>query len=124
MLCTVGWDGMVKSSILKSRRCGPLRVPSSSSCKGLWPSAEAFFWVKNYFFVFLGFLSKLLMLLLKVTKVTTGHQKLPKMGQNSIRSSFFAQRAKKASAEGQSPSQELEEGTRSGSYLLVHLIVL
>jgi hypothetical protein len=27
-----------------------------------------------------GFLSKFLRLLLKVTKVTTGHQKLPKMG--------------------------------------------
>ena len=59
------------------------------------------------------------MLLLKVTKVTTGHQKLPKMGQNSIISSFFARRAKNASAEGRSPPQELEVSPRSGLYLLV-----
>ena len=54
-------------------------------------------------FGFLGFLSKLLRLLLKVTNVTTGHQKLPKMGQNSIINPFFAPRAKKASAKGRSP---------------------
>ena len=41
------------------------------------------------------------------------------MGQNSIISSFFVQRAKKASAEGQSPQQELEVGPHSGLYLLV-----
>ena len=41
------------------------------------------------------------------------------MGQNSIISSFFARRAKKASAEGRSPPQELEVGPRSGPYLLV-----
>ena len=68
---------------------------------------------------FLRFLSKLLRLLLKVTKVTTGHQKMPKIGQNSIISSFFAQRANKASAEGRSPPQEREVGPRSGLYLLV-----
>ena len=51
--------------------------------------------------------------------VTTGHQKLPKMGQNSIKSSFFARRAKKASAKGRSPPQELKVGPRSGPYLLV-----
>ena len=49
--------------------------------------------------------------------VTTGHQKLPKMGQ----SSFFSRRAKKASAEGRSPPQELEVGPRSGPYLLVNI---
>ena len=59
------------------------------------------------------------MLLLKVTKVTTGQQKLTKMGQNSIITSFFAQRVKKASVEGQSPPQELEISPRSGPYLLV-----
>ena len=59
------------------------------------------------------------MLLLKVPKVTTGHQKLPNMGQNSIISPFFAGRAKKALAKGQSPPQELEVGPRSGPYLLV-----
>ena len=37
------------------------------------------------------------------------------MGQNSI----ISQRAKKASAEGQRPLQELEVGPRSGPYLLV-----
>ena len=42
------------------------------------------------------------MLLLKVTKVTTGHQKRPKMGQNSI----------------QAP-HEIEVGPRSWPYLLV-----
>ena len=71
------------------------------------------------FFGFLGFLSKLLRLLLKVTKVTTVHQKLPKIGQNSLIIFFFARRAKKASAEGQSPPQELEVGPRSEPYLLV-----
>ena len=71
------------------------------------------------FFVLLGFLSKLLRLLLKVTKVTTGHQKLPKMGQNSIKRSFFDRRAKKSSAKGRSPPQELEVDPRSGLYLLV-----
>ena len=35
--------------------------------------------------------------------------------------SFFAQRAKKALAEGQSPPQELEVSPRSGLYLLVHV---
>ena len=75
------------------------------------------FWIFFYFFSLFGFLSKLLMLLLKVIKVNTGHQKLPKMGQNSIISSlFFAQ--KKASVEGRSPPQELEVGPRSRRYLL------
>ena len=44
------------------------------------------------------------------------------MGQNSIISFFFARRAKKASAECQSPPQELEVGPRSGPYLLVNII--
>ena len=73
-------------------------------------------------FLFFWFLSKLLRLLLNVTKVTTEHQKLPKLGQNSMKSSFFARRAKKASAEGPSPPQELEVGPRSGPYLLVFVI--
>ena len=71
------------------------------------------------FFGFLGFLSKLLMLLLQVNKVTTGYQKLPKMGQYSIITSFFAWRAKKASAKGRSPPQELAVGPRSWPYLPV-----
>ena len=39
----------------------------------------------------------------------------------SIKSPFFARRAKKALDEGQSPPQELEESPRSGLYLLVIL---
>ena len=49
-------------------------------------------------------------LLLNVTMVTTGHQKSPKMGQNSIKS--------------QSPPQELEVDPHSGPYLLVINIVI
>ena len=75
------------------------------------------FW---FFFGLFVFFLELLRLILKVTKVTIGHQKLPKMGQNSKINSFFARRAKKASAEGRSPPQELEVGPRSGPYLLVH----
>ena len=70
------------------------------------------------FLKFLGFF-----LFVIVTNVTTkfyhGYYWTPKMGQNSIKSSFFAQRAKKASTEGRSPPQELEVGPRSGPYLLV-----
>ena len=59
-----------------------------------------------------------------VTNVTTkcyhGYYRIPKMGQNSIKSPFFARRAKKASVEGRSPPQELEVGPRSGPYLLVY----
>ena len=51
--------------------------------------------------------------------VSTGHQKSPKMGQSSMKSPFFARRAKKTSAEGRSPPQELEIGPHSGPYLLV-----
>ena len=39
----------------------------------------------------------------------------------SIISSFFARRAKQASAEGRSPPQELEVGPRSGPYLLLEV---
>ena len=56
----------------------------------------------------------------KVSIYTTGHQNLPKIGQNSIISSYFARRAKKAFAEGRSPPQELEVGPRSRPYLLVN----
>ena len=48
----------------------------------------------------------LLRLLLKVTKVTNGHQKLQEIGQNSIISSFFC-------------PKELEVGPVSGPHLLV-----
>ena len=39
---------------------------------------------------------KLLRVLLKVTKVTTKHQKWPEMGQTSVISVFFPQMAKKS----------------------------
>ena len=61
-----------------------------------------------------GFFLRLLSLLLKITKVTTGHQNWPKMGQNCI----ITPKVKKASAERRSPPQELEVGPRSGLYLL------
>ena len=73
-----------------------------------------------YFFslsrFFLFFLSKLLRLLLKVTKVTTGHRKSPRMGQNNLISFFCCPKCKKSL--GLSPPQELEVGPRSGPYLL------
>ena len=56
------------------------------------------------FFGFHGFFSKLLTLLLKVTKVTAGHQKWPIMGQNSIISSFFCPKGKKSLGQRQKPS--------------------
>ena len=71
------------------------------------------------FFFYDGFFSMFPRLLLKVTKVTTGHHKEPKMDQNSIIISFFPRRAKKASAEKQSLPQKLEVGPLSGQYLLV-----
>ena len=83
----------------------------------------------NVFFVLLHFcifvlFSKLFRLLLKITKVTTGHQILPKICQHRIISFFlFARKAKKVSAEGQSPLEELEIGPHSGPYLLVFVIV-
>ena len=51
-------------------------------------------------------------------EVTTEHQKWPNISTNNVKGSFFAQRAKKASDEGQSPPQELEVGPHSGPYLL------
>ena len=80
-----------------------------------------FGFLKDFFWIYVIF-SKLLRLQLEFTKVTTEHQKLPKMGQNSIISSFFlAQRANKSLVEGRSPPQELEVGPCSGLYLLVLL---
>ena len=60
-----------------------------------------------------------LRLLLKVTEVTTEHQKRHKIGKkNSIKSFFSAQRVKKTF--GRSPLQELEVSLLSGLYLLVY----
>ena len=73
-----------------------------------------FLWI---FFWSLGFLSKLPRLLIKVTKVTTAHQKLPKIGQISIISSLFCIKGKKSLS--RSPPQELEVGLCSRPYLLV-----
>ena len=75
-----------------------------------------FFW-NVFFFGFLWFLLKLIRLLLKVTKVITGHQILPKICQNSIIRYFFAKRAKIASAKGQIVQVE-----RSSSFILIKLI--
>ena len=63
--------------------------------------------------------SKLLWLLIKVTKVTTEHQKWPKLNQNSIFSTFFCLKGKQS--ESQSFPQELGVALRSGPYLLVIL---
>ena len=56
------------------------------------------------FFGFQEFLSKLLRLLIKDTKVTAGHQKLPKMGKNSIKSSLFCPKGKKSLVRRPKPS--------------------
>ena len=47
-----------------------------------------------FFYFFWGFFSKLLRLLLKFTKVTTGHQKSSIMGQNSMVHVFFCLKGK------------------------------
>ena len=52
------------------------------------------------FFLGGGFFSKLLRLLLKVTKVTTGHQKSPKMGQNRIISRKVGRKGERKREEG------------------------
>ena len=52
--------------------------------------------------------------------VTTKHQKLPKMGQNSIKRFFFCPKGEKSLGLGRSPPQELEVGPRR-PYLLVPL---
>ena len=67
----------------------------------------------------MGFFSKLLRLLINITEITTEHQKWLKISTNSVKSSFFVRRAKKASSEGRSPPQELEVSPHSGLYLLV-----
>ena len=86
-----------------------------------------FFWIFWIFFGLFGFFGRFLdfgifwncldFFFVIVTNVTTkcyhGYYWTPKMGQNSIKSSFFA------SAEGRSPPQELEVGPSSGPYLLV-----
>ena len=66
------------------------------------------FWFFGWIF---GFFSKLSRF--KVTKVTTEHQKWPKIAQNSI--SFFCCCPK-------NPLQKIEVGPRSGKYLLVLLL--
>ena len=70
------------------------------------------------------FMFLFLTLLLKVTKVTTDHQILPKFEPKKYKKVVFAQRAKKGLTEGQSPLQELEEGAHRGPHLLVSLIIV
>ena len=82
------------------------------------------------FFKFFGFFFSILSFFLvsfKVNKVTTkcyhGYYWTPKIAKNGPKQQkklFFCPKGKKASAEGQSPPQELEVGPRSGRYLLVH----
>ena len=59
-----------------------------------------FFWIFCSFWILL----KLLRVLLKVTKVSTGHQKWPNIDQNSIFRFFFPKRAKKTLGQSQKPS--------------------
>ena len=71
---------------------------------------------------------KLLRLLLKITEVTTVHQKGLKVGPNSFTKKIFARRAnKKASVEGlgrrPKPSAGARKGPRSGPHLLVIFIM-
>ena len=81
---------------------------------------DFYFCFLDFFLIFLDFL--VLFILIKVIKVTTksyqGDYWATKIAKNRPKQhnklSFFARRAKKASAEGQSP-----EGPRSGPYLLV-----
>ena len=87
-----------------------------------------FFWIFWFFLDFFSFfllelfefVLNLLRLPLKVTKVTTGQQKLPKIGQNSIRRSFLIERQKMPLVEGQRPPHELEV---SSSYILLIAIM-
>ena len=74
------------------------------------------FWVK---FSKSTLFSKLIRLLLKITEVTTEHQKLPKISTNSKKTFFLHEWQKKVSAKGQSPAQELEVSLHSRLYLLV-----
>ena len=46
-------------------------------------------------------------------EVTTDNQKLPEISTNSVKSSVFSRRPKKASAKGWSPPQELEVSPRA-----------
>ena len=76
----------------------------------------------RFFAFFWGFLLKLLLLLLKGTKFTTGYQKFDKNGpKQHNKLSLLPKVKKKASVQGRSPPQELEVGRRSGLYLLVSI---
>ena len=73
-----------------------------------------------FVFDILGFLSKLPRLFLKSYQGYYWAPKIAKHGQKKHKKlSFFARRAKKALAEGQSPPQELEVCSCSRPYLLV-----
>ena len=56
----------------------------------------------------------------KVTKVATDHQKYPNFGQKWYKRLFFCPKGKQKGL-GRSPPQELKEGQRSGSHLLVEV---
>ena len=73
----------------------------------------------DIFLIQIFFFLKFLVLLFRFTEVTTEHQKLPEIGQNSIISPFYQERQKKVLTKGQSPPKELEVGPCSGPYLLL-----
>ena len=76
-----------------------------------------FFW--DFFLPCFKIIFKVAKLLLKITKVTTEHQKWPKIRISSVKSFFFSLKDKKTSAEGRSPPQELEVSPQSRLYFLV-----
>ena len=84
-----------------------------------------FCWIFKVFGFLFGFLEIFWIIfeitirsILKVTKVTAEHQKWSKINTNSVKSSCFARRAKKALDKGQSPPHNLKVSPRSGLYLL------
>ena len=77
-----------------------------------------FLFYLNFYGLF-GFFFKLMRLLLKVTKGTTGHQKWPKIGKNRKKAFFLPEGHQKPLDKGQSPPQELEVGPSRWPYLLV-----
>ena len=69
-----------------------------------WDILNIFLDFFGFFFGLCGFKIKLLRLLLKVTKVTTEHQRRPKIGQNSTMIFFGARRTKKDLGQRPKPS--------------------
>ena len=72
--------------------------------------------ISSVFGFCLDFLQSNYWLLLKTTEGTTEHQKWPKIGTNTVKSTFLARKKKSL---GRCPPQELEVSPRIGLYLLV-----